>query len=350
VLAARVTLSASQYEEPEAAARFFRSALDALGSQPGIEDAALVTSLPLDGWAYGEMFRGDRQQNTGAQRPFAHAQLVTDAYFRTVGIPILRGRGFDPRDGLTGPPVAIVNETLATLAFGTPAVVGRTIYVGPAAQEQALHIVGVVRDVKVDSLAEPEQSRPELYAPYWSIPARQSALVVRTTGDPMAAAPLVRDAIRSVDRDQPVTRFMPLERVIENSVRASRFRALLMAVFAAAALVLAAVGIYGIRAYAVAERRQEIGVRMALGADRADILRLVVVGGIRMSAYGTLIGLTGAWAAGRALSSFLFATGAWDPVVFGGGALLLITVAALASYAPARRAMRVDPSSALRGE
>jgi putative ABC transport system permease protein len=267
--------------------------------------------------------------------------------FETLGIPLLRGRVFEARDHAAAAPVAVINLRMAERFWPGLDPVGRTVRL-LGDPEQTVTIVGVVSDVK--QFAVDDQPQPQVYVPQDQRPYIFNTLVVRTDGHPMTHAVAVRGAIRSVDRDQPVWKVRTLDSLVESSLGLHRFLTQLLSVYSLLALSLSALGLYGVVAYAVASRTHEIGVRIALGARRRDVLSLVLARGLRLAGAGVLAGVVGALALGRVLTTILYDVSPSDPATLAVVAGVLIVTAALASYVPARRAARIDPIRALRYE
>ncbi|HEV2691204.1 MAG TPA: FtsX-like permease family protein, partial [Bryobacteraceae bacterium] len=280
------------------------------------------------------------------QRYTADYRDASPDYFRAMGIPLRKGRFFTDQDKADRPLVVIINETLARRYWPDGS--------DPIGQHLRLsarfipEIVGVVGDVK--DFALNKQTSPAMYTSYLQIPEQKMSLVVRTVGDPASMIRAVKDQVWAVDKDQPMYKIRSMEQVISESQSSSRFTLVLLAIFAAVALGLAAVGIYGVISYAVTQRTREIGIRIALGADRQDVLRLVVGQGAGLAMTGVAIGLAGAFALTRVISTLLYGVSATDPWIFGIAAVFLAGVAMMASYVPARRAVKVDPMVSLRWE
>jgi putative ABC transport system permease protein len=264
-----------------------------------------------------------------------------------MGIPLLKGRIFTAQDDQKAPRVAVINETMAKRFFPDEDPIGKGINVtnGP---ERFREIVGVVGDVKQYGLAQP--TTLQTYEPYLQSPFSGVTLIVRTEGNPSALSGAIRTQVLALDKEQPVSRIRTLDQITAGSVEQQRFLMLLLGVFAAVALILAAVGLYGVMNYAVNQRTHEIGIRMALGANTGSVLRLIVAQGMMLAMAGVAIGLAGAFAATRLMSKLLFALSATDPATFAFISVLLTGVALVACLVPARRATQVDPMVALRHE
>jgi predicted permease len=330
----------------------FQSMLEAVRAVPGVLDAAFTTQLPLSGSndVYGVRFESDRP-NSGDP---ALRYVVTPDYFRAMGIPLLDGRLLDAGDRPGAAEAIVLSESFARRRFGDRDPIGQRLRIGPENVEPNRPwdiVVGVVGDVKQSSL-EAGVPFDAFYVALgqWMWMDYEQSLVVRTDGDPGALAPTIRDAIRSVSAIPAIARVATMEEVVAASEAARRFALTVFVVFAAAALVLAALGLYGVIAGAVAERTREIGLRAALGATSAQILALVLRQGLTLAALGVALGLVGAAAATRGLESLLYGVTSLDPLTYGGVILLLAAVAGAACWLPAVRAARVDPTVALRAE
>jgi putative ABC transport system permease protein len=345
VLTAEVSLpfTASVLSDQRRQATFFTQVLERIKSLPGVKSAGATTHPPL------KMFdRLDSGLNIEGHAPVERVvsvSAVSSGYFRTMGIRLLKGRDFSEQDAEGRPSVVIINESFARLAFPNEEPVGKRI--GGSVPPQ-LTIVGVVSDVK--NLDLDREIWPEMYWPYLQRPSPFMTLVIHSDSDPSNLAAAVRAQVLAVDKNQPVFDIQTMEQLLSASVAPRRFRMLLLGVFAGVALVLAAVGIYGVMAYSVGQRTHEIGVRMALGAMREDVLSLVLGQGLKLTAIGVAIGVVVAPALTRLLSSLLYDVKPTDPLTFIAVSLLLTAVALLASYIPARRATKVDPMVALRYE
>jgi putative ABC transport system permease protein len=354
VLTMSVGLPLSRYPNPPDTLRFYQAVQSEIGALPGVQNVSLSTNLPTDGWDIGQGFEIVGQPpRTDANQPAAHYQMVSASYFATLGIPILRGRAFAESDTLAAAPVCIVNEELARRYFNGREPIGALVSVqamtagGP--KPVVRQVVGVSHQVKVEGLGE-KQNDLEIYVPITQNSWYWAAIAVRTANDPMSLAPAVKSAIARVDKDQPVTRIRTMDEVAAGSIAQPRFRAQLVAAFAALAMLLASVGVFGVLAFSVGQRTREFGIRMALGASTGDVLRLVLRSGLKMIGVGLGIGLIATLALTQSLQSVLFGVKPMDPLTFAAAACTLIIVALLACAIPALRAARVDPASALRQE
>ncbi|MDQ3805394.1 MAG: ABC transporter permease, partial [Acidobacteriota bacterium] len=354
VLTMKVILPAAKYAKPEQRRAFYDESLRRVRALPGVESAAMISFLPLTFRGMYFVFTAEgRPPLTRAQAPNAVYRVVSTDYFRAMGIPVLRGRAFAESDTAEAPRVMVVSRAMAERHWPGEDAVGKRLKVGPPDSPNPwATIVGVVGDVRHGELSN--EMEPEMYAPYaqeWRGFTSPRDLVVRTSaGDPLSLAAAVREAVWSVDKEQPVSNARTMEQVLSESVSRQRLHMLLLGTLAGLALALAALGVYGVMSYAVAQRTHEIGVRMALGAQARDILRMVVGQGMLLGLAGVAAGLAGAFALTRLMASLLYGVTATDPPVYAAVALLITGVALLACYLPARRATRVDPMEALRHE
>jgi len=350
VLMLPIGLPAFAYPDAARQATFYDRAIDAVRAIPGVETVGAIDDLPLT---------GDRDANAIAiagrppkplnELPVAQVRSVSPDYFRTMRIPLISGRAFDTRDASTSQAVVLINQTIARRLFPGEDPIGQRLTYGAAtAQSQWLTIVGVVGDVR--DLGLEEQADLEVYQPYPQATLSYMTLVARTTGSPAASIGVVRDAVHRLDPSLPLFEGQTMDSVVAFGLAPRRFNMLLLGVLAAIALVLAGVGIYGVIAYGVLRRRREIGIRIALGAQRRDVLTLVVGRGLRLTGIGIATGIAAALLLTRLLASLLFSVRPHDPLTIFAVAAVLIAVALLACYLPARRALRVDPTVTLRQE
>ena len=347
VLAVNVSLPSSRYPEERQQGAFFQEALDHLRSLPGVTSAAATTGLPLTLDINGSDFRIEgRPEPEAGKEMIINTRAVSPDYFKTLGIDLTKGRDFSNRDSSDAPATAIINTDLARLYFPGEDPLGKRITFDDG--ESWMSIVGVIGDVK--QLGLDSNAKPEVYFPYLQVASSEMSVVVRTTADPLNLTAAVKSEIQKIDKDLPVGNGETMQQLLAMSISGRRFNMLLLTVFAVVALALAVVGIYGVMSYAVTQRTQEIGIRMALGARAIDVLKLVVKNGMSLALIGVAIGLAGAFALTRLLASLLFQVTPTDRTTFAGVAVSLIAVALLACYIPARRATKVDPLVALRNE
>lgn len=349
LLTMQVQEAGRRFDSDEARARFFTQALEAVRQVPGVSDAAFTSQLPLSGdfESYGVEFEAN--PNETAEAGFRYA--VSPGYFQAMKIPLRRGRLLDEGDRAGAPAAVLLSESFAKRKFGAKDPLGQRVRVGPSigrADAPWGMIVGVVGDVKQTSLALSEADAFYTSSTQWAWVDNVQSLVVRTRGDAATLAPAVRSAVWSVDKDQPIVRVATMEKLLAASEAQRRFALILFEAFALVALV--ATGIYGVLSGSVTERLREIGVRLALGASRGDILGLVVRQGMTLAVLGIAIGLAGAIAASQALITLLFGISRLDPFTYLGVVALLLGVSGVACWMPARRAAQVDPASTLRAE
>jgi putative ABC transport system permease protein len=354
LVTATVSLPEAAYAKETQINSFYDQLLDRLQNSSGVTSAAVSMSLPPDLLAITNPFHVPGEPLApGQSLPLAVETTVSSGYFRTLGIPLLRGRLFSDSDRNRTDEILIINDALARRYFPGRDPVGQRIQTGDPDPKAAWEtIVGVVGDVKYSGLDAPPQ--PTLYKPYfeagWTSWSREMFIVIRTNADPKAVASTLRSAVQSLDGNLPVTDIHTMNDLLSKSVAQPRFRTLLLGIFAAVALLLAVVGIFGVMSYLVGRRTQEIGVRMALGASHGNVLRMILGEGLRVVLLGIGLGLIEALLLGRLVKSLLFGIQPADPLTFLSAAILLTIVALGACYIPARRAMRVDPMVALRHE
>ena len=347
LLTIRVLLPSAKYPDDVRRMAFFRQAAARLRTLPGVVSASAVSFLPFADLGAATSFSIEGTPfRTEADKPTTDVRVVDEEYFRTLRIPLVAGRTFTAQEAVEERHVAVINETMARKFFAGQSPVGKRILVDMSDEPTFTEIIGVVGDVRYAKLDG--ELQPMVY---WTPPhLTYSAMtfVLRTHGDPTDLAPAVRREILAIDKDQPVSEVRTMESWLSDSLARTRFGTLLLSAFAGLALTLAAAGLYGVMSYSVAQRQNEIGVRMALGAKTSDVLRLVVRQGLVLVLVGVALGLAGALALTRVLATLLYDVSATDPLTFAILALLLTAVSAVACYIPARRAARVDPLIAMR--
>ena len=351
ILSMRVTLPSAEYGDEARRATFYEELLARLARLPGVEAVGSAEGVPFSGWdvQYGITVEGRAPAPTG-QEPDAHAQQVTPGFFRAIGARILRGRGFTMADRAPDSPVVVVNESFARRFFPAGDALGRRVKTGSFdGPDPWGTIVGVVSDWRHYRLPQP--MGPAMYYAYFQAPGPTQTLVLRSRlEDPSTLMPAVRDVLRQLDPDVPPYSVATFEQMMARTVSQQRLQGRTLGAFAALALLLAAVGLYGVIAYSVTQRAREIGLRVALGASRSEVVRVVVAQGARLVLVGIVLGLAVALPASRALAALLYEVRATDPTTFLGVPALLAAVALLASAVPAFAAARVDPQVALRAE
>jgi putative ABC transport system permease protein len=350
VLTMEMDLRSDQYSKSPAILNFWQQLLDRVRVIPGVESAAVGTVVPLTGNHSRSDVTIEGLPTPGpGEFPHPDYHAVSSDYAATLGIAVLRGRTFTDADNENAPLVGLVNATMAHRYWNNGDPIGKRILIGhPGKNEKWITIVGVVADNKLYGLDNP--ARLEVYFPYRQQTHGDMNLVVRSAVDPASLTSAIRAAVAAIDKDQPVFEVHTMQELVDDSISTRRLTLVLLGIFSALALILSAIGIYGVMAYSVALRTQEIGIRMALGAQQKDVLCLVVGQGARIAFFGVAIGLAAAAALARLLSSLLFSVSASDPLTFAAVATLLMAVALIATYVPARRALRVDPIVALRYE
>ena len=354
LLIVRVDLPNEKYQKGYRQADFFRQALEGLEALPGVQSAAVASVVPhSDIGTVSSGLRGFTLEGKPAPAPGQRALCVADSvsasYFRTLRIPLKAGREFSARDGPEAPRVAMISEEMWRQYWPGENPVGKRLKFGDAdSSEPWLSVVGVVGDIQM--LASDQQMRPVLYLPYRQRPVSAMLFSIRTTGDPAGLISAARAQVHGVDSEQPVYQVETLQRMIDDELLGLHYISVLMVIFGALAMVLAALGIYGVMSYTVSQRTHEIGVRIALGAASRDVLGFVVRRGLMVSAAGVTAGLAGAFALAHLLASLLHGVRPADFAIYAGASLLLMVVAFAASYIPARRAAKVDPMVALRCE
>jgi predicted permease len=353
VLTFQLTPNGERYKPAGAAAAFYRDALERISRLPGVEAAAVINKLPLD-WQFNMPVvfsdQPDKSQN-------AQVRMISPDYFKVMKIPVRQGRAFSETDNAAAPPVIIVNEAFVKRFFGGQTPFARQLSVGRGLNDPARQIVGVVGDTKQNGLSRPAPAMifipiPQVSEKLLSIfrSFSSSNFTVRMTGSPMGLGAAIKREVAALDPTLALSQIFSMEEITARSIATERFNMLLVGLFAALGLALAAVGVYGVIAYSVEQRANEIGLRIALGAQARDVIRLVLRQGLSLTLLGVLLGLAGAYGVTRLINSLLFGVSATDPLTFIVISLLLVTVALLACWIPARRATKVDPIVALRCE
>jgi predicted permease len=350
VLTLGVSLPNARYGTPEQRVAFYDQLRHGIAALPGVEAVGGNVALPMTNNNWTASFRVEGfTPAPNANGPWGDFRLVTPGYFSTMGIPILKGREFDETDVRDGRKVAIVDEVLAKKYWPGQDPIGKRVGRGggPAGPEW-WDVIGVVGHVMQNSPKDDEHT--QLYRPFSQQAQGQLGFAIRTRTDPAALEPAVRRLVLSIDPQQPIYDVRAMEERVSGSSSQPRFLSLLLGLFAAVAATLAAVGIYGVMSYTVAQQTRELGIRMALGAESSNLLRLVLNKGLILAGVGIALGIGGALALGKVVATQLFQTKAADPIVFLGVSLGLVVVALFATLVPARRATRVDPMVALRSE
>ena len=354
VLTGTLAISNKQHPDPVELNAYLDSVRTAVGAVPGVREMALTSALPLQGWGYGMPYQvANRDTVDRAKRGAGAFKMVTPAYFQTLRIKVLKGRALNDQDKAGAPPVMVVNETLAKHEFPKDDPIGQRILVqqivpGQTAlgSEIAWEIVGVIADEKLNGLAD--QTSGGMYVSTAQSPVYRVDMVVRAAIDARSLESAVRSAVANVNADQAVSNVRTLEQITDQSLVGNRVQSLLLGIFAGVALLLAAIGIYGVIAYAVTQRTHELGIRAALGASGPELRTLVFRGGMRLALIGLALGLVGALAIGQLLSSLLYGVSARDPLTLAVVTVTLAAIAAAACFLPARRATKVNPIVALR--
>ncbi|HXB20684.1 MAG TPA: FtsX-like permease family protein, partial [Candidatus Solibacter sp.] len=343
VLTMNISLPTVKYANPEQQIAFFDEMLRKVTSAPGVHRAAMSAALPLNPRRITPVLPEGQPEVPLAQRPFIIIEAISPSWFQTMGVPLKAGRDFTDADTGQSPKVVIMNEALARRYWPNENAVGKHIAVG---RQTPAEIIGVAADVKNSGLAVDAQ--PQLYLPFRQLPWGNMNLLVRTSVEPHSMISALRGQIFSVDPDQPVTGVQTLDELLDGSRAQPRFTMLLLGIFSATALALAIVGIYGVLAYSVAQRRQELGIRLALGASKSDILGMVVRQGFILTLAGIAFGLIFALLASRYMDSLLYKVGPRDLTTFTLAPLTFLLIALAASYLPAWRATQVDPTEVMR--
>lgn len=349
VLTLHIDLPDDRYPDDRMNYAFFKQLLPRLNAQPNVQSVGLVSNLPLSGAAMSTNFSIEgRPPTSAADRPTADYTIASSGFFTSLGIPLVRGRAFTEQDTEESPGVVIINQSLANRFWPNEDPLGKTISVSVGKYKGQRQVVGIVADVRLTSMTD--APRPEMYVPYAQHPDGFMFMVARTNSNPLALAPTIRREVLTLDKDQPITEIRTMDQVVASSQERRRFNLLLLSLFAGLSLVLTVVGVYGVVSYSVTQRVHEIGVRTALGASPAQIVKLIVKQAMLPALIGIAVGLLGAFALTRVMSGMLYQVTPHDPAVFLFAAGTLILVALLATFIPAQRATRIDPVGALRLE
>lgn len=343
VITAEMMLPGTRYPDNKARALFYERLLAKIRAIPGVRDAGVVSELPLQAEGWTDMITVEGEHKSIMERPLANFRFVSPGYFQAMGIPLRAGRFIEDRDRNALP--AVISETVAKNVFRGEDPIGKHFRPGDETQGP-FEIVGVAGDVRASSL----QNAPAMmvYTPYWFRSRLRFSVAAQTTIDPLLAAPALRAAVRAVDSEVPIGEMRTMAQVVSHSIAPRQFQLMLVLLFAVAALILAGLGIYGVVAYMVTQRRAEIGIRMALGARAVDVHAMILRQGLAPVIAGLTVGLAGAFALGRLLSSLLFQVTGHDPATFLSVCATLPAIAAIACFMPSRRAVQADPAAVLR--
>ncbi len=343
VLTANVSLPTLKYATPQSQITFFDALRRRMAALPGVQEAAVSATLPLSHIRVSPILAEGQPDAPLAGRPFTILEAISPGFFETMRIPIVRGRGFSESDTAQAQRVVIVNQALARRYWPHENPIGRHILVG---RQAAADIVGVADDANNNGIAQ--DADPQVYLPFTQMPWGNMNLLVRTSVNPRALAGEVRKQVAALDPGQAVTKIQTVEDIMDESLARPRFTMFLLGFFSAVALVLAAVGVHGVLAYSVTQRRSELGIRLALGGNKAQLLRMVVGRGLLLTGVGTALGMAAALALTRAMASVLYKTDTRDVTTFAVTAITFLIIGLLSSYGPARRATEIDPAEALR--
>lgn len=345
-LTMQITLPRARYSQPAQAVEFYRGVLQQVRNLPGVVAAAISTALPVVPTHFTPiLFEGQPAVALG-KRPIVNLQQISPDYLKVTRVALVAGRMFNEHDDAQGSPVALVNQLAVRRFWPTENPIGKRVWIGTL--PRPWEVVGVLADTRNNGLAA--ATLPEVLLPFPQMTVPYLSLSLRTTTDPYSLLPAVRQQIAAIDRDQPVTEAKTMAELVESLSAGRRFTMFLIGVLSVSAFFLAVVGIYGVIAYAVAQQTPELGIRMALGATRGNILRMVIANGMTLTGAGILIGVVASLALTRVMSSLLYQTSAYDPLAYAASAVLFVGAALLATYLPARRATRIDPAGVLRAE
>jgi putative ABC transport system permease protein len=341
-------LPETEYREEHRQREFFRTLLPRLNALPGVQAAAAVFPRPLSGGGGGATFEIQGRSETQGQQAYAALAWITPDYFRVMGIPLVRGRRFTDRDTYTSPKVIVINQAMGQRFWPAQDPIGRRIRFSTDEKDPWAEIVGVVGNARTYGVGQ--APAPEFYVPHAQSALPFMSVLVRTSIDPGATAAAIRAQVAALDRNLPAGELVPISKSFDEQIAPSRFRTILLIFFGAASLLLAALGVYGLISYSVTQRTSEIGIRVALGASRGQVRSLVMREGLTLAVAGLALGLAAALLASRWLSSLLFEVAPSDPLTLASVVVTLLAVAAIAAYMPTRRAMRIEPTIALRSE
>ncbi len=347
LLALRIPLPSSRYAKPEQQSQFFEKLLAATRNLPGVKSVAATSYLPFADGVTAD-FKVEGVTFPSDHAPFAEVHVISPDYFSTMSIPLIKGRWFSDQDRTTTAKVLVINRTMAEKIWPGQDAIGKRVDIGFSEKPEWAEVVGVVGNIKADALDTPPAM--QVYASYQQLPMMTMSLLVRSAGDPASLIEPVKHAVAGIDSQQPVSESIMMDELISLSVARPRSSTFLLAVFAGLAMLMASIGIYGVMAYSIAQRVHEIGIRMALGARSGEILRMVLVSGMRLTMIGAGAGTITALILARFMRTLLFGITGTDPITFAVAGLALGGTALLASYLPARRAAKVDPMVALHYE
>jgi predicted permease len=348
ILTMNISLPSTRYDTGNKTSAFFQQLVEKIEAQPGVRSAAITWTLPMTGWAGTPIQLASEPPRKLNERPITIIEAISPKYFRTMGMPLRRGREFNDHDEATSAAVVIINESMARVLWpqypnGTDPI-GQNVLIG--IKTQPVEVVGVVADVL--QAGKDQAPNAAMYKPHTQLPIQSVMLAVRTDGNPLSFVNTVRSQVAVLDSDLPVSSISTMDEVVEESEGQLRLIMRLLGIFAGAATLLTVIGLYGVIAYSVVQRTKEIGIRSALGAQRGDILKLIVRQGLWLSLTGVVVGMIAGFALTRVMKDLLFHVSATDPATFVSVSLLFVVVALLASYIPARRAAGIDPLVTLR--
>jgi putative ABC transport system permease protein len=355
ILIGDIPLSPKAFPKSAQRMDFFDSVLERAATLPGVRSVGAATNLPVNGTGGGSIHFNIQGRPPKSPQDYIIVGYhpVSPNYLQTLGVPLLQGRLFTNADSEKNQFVVVVNAAMAKHFFPGESALGKQVQLGatPTKEIPYMQIVGVIGDMKQNLATDPVA---EMYIPIRQgdsiLPVFNLSFILRTDGDPHAQIPAFRSVVHDLNPDQPLVRIRTMEENISTTISQPRFRTVLLGIFAASALLLSVVGLYGLMAYSVSQRVHELGIRITLGAQKVDVLKLIVGQGLKLVLIGVVVGLAGTFALSRILATFLYGVTATDPVTFGGVSITLIAVAFIACYIPAHRATKVDPIVALRYE